>query len=149
VDKKKNILHVRKNKKVDIKAAVKLRFKHRLSYQKIADDLNCSKSAIYKALKPLEKLIRNPDEIESFKMQRANILTALEIKLIESLVDDEKHKKASLNNAAYAFQQIHNARRLEEGLSTGNLAINVEKTLTNAHEKAQKHRDKLSESAAS
>ena len=148
MNKKANGLPTRKNKKVDIGAAVKLRFKHGLSYQKIADVLNCSKSAIYKALKPLEKLMRNPDEIESFKTQRANILTALEIKLIESLVDEEKHKRASLNNVAYAFQQIHVARRLEEGLSTGNLAVNVEKSLTAAHEKAQNMRKKLRESAS-
>jgi predicted DNA-binding protein YlxM (UPF0122 family) len=140
-------LPVRENKKVNMGKAIKLRFKNGLSYQAIADYLNCSKSAVHKALKPLEKLIRNPNEIESFKLQRTNILTGVEMKLIESLVDEEKHKKASLNKAAYAFQQIHNARRLEEGLSTTNLAVNVEKKLTEAHEKAQKMSNKLRDSA--
>ena len=147
MDKEDNILPVRENKKVDIGKAMKLRFKHGLPYQAIADYLHCSKSAVHKALKPLEKLIKNPDEIENFKSQRTNILTGVEIKLIESLVDGEKHKKASLNNTAYAFTQIHNARRLEEGLSTSNLAVNVEKTLQDAHEKARNKRRELRDNA--
>ena len=32
--------------------------------------------------------------------------------------DDDAIKEASLNNTAYAFQQINNANRLEKGLAT-------------------------------
>ena len=51
--------------------------------------------------------------------------------------DEEKLKKASLNNVAYAFNQIHTARRLEQGLSTGNVAISIESVYQDA-EKAAK-----------
>ena len=36
-----------------------------------------------------------------------------------------KVQKASLNNVAYAFSQIHTARRLEEDKSTSNQSVKV------------------------
>ena len=47
-----------------------------------------------------------------------NLLQGTERVLIGNLLDPEKLKKASVNNLAYAFTQIHNAGRLEAGLST-------------------------------
>ena len=42
---------------------------------------------------------------------------------VASLTDPETLKKASLNNRAYAFTQVHQARRLEEGKSTENVNV--------------------------
>jgi hypothetical protein len=63
------------------------------------------------------------------------LLSAAEERLIASLVDEEAIEKASLNNRAYAFQQPHNARRLEQGKSNlnvgllGRLVLAAEETL--------------------
>ena len=52
---------------------------------------------------------------------RIQILTGIEAELLRHLADPDRLKKASINNLAYAFYQINNARRLEEGRSTQNL----------------------------
>lgn len=142
-------LSIRKNIKVDVKQALILRFQHGLPYQKIADQLECSKNAVWKALKPLEKLIRDPNLIEAYERQRVPILTGAEIQLLEQMGDPAALKGAKVNQLAYAFSQIHSARRLEEGLSTGNfdVKLNVEKIYTEALEKTQKDEAQLRELA--
>ncbi len=140
-------LSIRKNIKVDVKQALILRFQHGLPYQKIADQLECSKNAVWKALKPLEKLIRDPNLIEAYERQRVPILTGAEIQLLEQMGDPSALKGAKVNQLAYAFSQIHSARRLEQGLSTGNLSINIEKLYAEALKKTQKDEPALVELA--
>ena len=134
---------------IDFKKLFDWRYKHQLPLVNISELSGVPKSTLADWYKPIDQLIKNPESLELYKRNRPSILSSLECELIKDLTDSEKRKKASLNNVAYAFQQIHVARRLEEGLSTGNLAVNVEKSLTNAHELAQKQRKKLRESAAS
>lgn len=141
-------LPIRKNVKVDIKEALILRFQHGLPYQKIADQLKCSKNAIWKALKPLEKLIRDPNQLEAYERARIPILTGVEIQLLQSMVDPEALKGVRANQLAYAFSQIHGARRLEQGLSTGNLSIDIDKLYAEALQKTKKDTPELRELAA-
>jgi len=56
---------------------------------------------------------------------------------------EEKLKKASINNVAYAFQNIHNAKRLESGQSTSNIGISIEAKLAKALDKAHKTDDTI------
>ena len=131
----------------DYRKAFTLRYKHQLSIRDISDLTNIPRSTLEYAFKPIDKLLKNDGSLELYSNNKPEILNAIEFELLSDLSDAEKRKKASLNNTAYAFQQIHMARRLEQGLSTGNLAVNVEKTLQTAHEKAQKQRDKLRDTA--
>jgi len=142
MDKERSNAPVKKGK-IDIRKAFNLKFVKGRTYQEIADKFGCSPQSVHKALSKFKVLIEDPKIIETYRANAGKVLNAVEFKLLENLVEQNKLKSASLNNVAYAFQQIHNARRLEEGLSTGNLAINVEKCLTQAHEKAQKMRKKL------
>ena len=147
MDKKKDNAPVKKGK-IDIRKAFNLKFVKDRTYQEIADKFGCSPQSVHKALSKFKVILEDPKIIETYKANVGRVLNAVEFKLLEHLVEENKLKSASLNNVAYAFQQIHNARRLEEGLSTGNLAVNVGKSLTDAHEKAKKQREKLRESAA-
>ena len=53
--------------------------------------------------------------------------------MLQDLSSEDKRAKASLNNVAYAFNQIHTARRLEEGKSTaGGVTVNIELTYQEA-----------------
>ena len=47
----------------------------------------------------------------------------LAMQLMASLLDPERLAKASLNNVAYAFTQIHQAGRLEQGKTTENIGV--------------------------
>lgn len=58
-----------------------------------------------------------------YEGKRLQILNAAEMLILKEIFDRRKLQKASLNNLAYAFSQIHNARRLEEGKSTANISL--------------------------
>ncbi len=120
-----------------------LRFKNKLSFDQISDISKIPKSTLHTWFAPIEKILKGAGSLDLVDSSRASLLGALEFKILIEMMDKARLKKASINNLAYAFQQLYNARRLELGLSTGNLAINVEKDLTKAHEKAQNQRDKL------
>ena len=107
----------------DVLKAYRLRVLNRLSYQEIADQLGEPKSSVYKALAQLVALTHDQERLEQYEEIRPALLSAAEERLLASLVDEATIEKASLNNRAYAFQQLHSARRLERNLSTENLSV--------------------------
>lgn len=70
-----------------------------------------------------QKFIQDPDSARTYEEHRPKILNALEFELVASLADEDALSKASLNNRAYALQQVSNLRRLESGQSTQNLGV--------------------------
>jgi len=119
------------------------RFQNQLTLRQISDLTGIPHQTLFHWYKPIHAFIKNPDKLDIYKNNKAQFLSAVEYELLANLLDKKKIKDASLNNLAYAFQQLFNARRLEEGLSTGNLAVNVERKLQEAHEKASEMRDKI------
>ena len=108
---------------VDLLKAYKLRVQHGLSYSQIAEATGQPKASIHRALVDLCRLIDDPERLQHFQDVKPKLLSAVEERLIASLVDEEALTKASLNNRAYAFTQVFNARRLETGQSTQNTSI--------------------------
>jgi len=109
--------------RVDINKALKLRFKNDLSYQEIGKQLGVTGDAVHKRLKKFKKLLSDPAATKAYEENKANFLSAAEQELLVHLVDDKKIKDASLNNVAYAFQQVSNFNRLAQDKSTSNLDI--------------------------
>lgn len=110
-------------RKVDVLQALRLRVQNHLSYQEIADRLGCTKGAVWQTLSAFKNLVENPEAVGGYIDARAKLLTAVEFELLKDVLDAEKRQKASLNNTAYAFQQVFNARRLTEGQSTDNVGL--------------------------
>lgn len=106
--------------KIDPVKAYQLRFCHGLTYQQIADQFGVRKASVIQRLQAFSELVHSPEDKTKFESVRTQALTTIEEQLMASLVDPDKIAKASLNNVAYAFQQIHTARRLEEEKSTAN-----------------------------
>ena len=72
--------------------------------------------------------VKELQNVEAYKNLRNDLFNVAEIKTLRSLTNEEKHKKASLGQVATAFKTIHTARRLEEDLSTENIAKEVKYT---------------------
>ena len=102
----------------DIKAAINLRFRNGLSYSKIARQLSAPVSSIYKALKPLEGILKNSSPAIAYESNKADILSAIEFELASQLMNKQKINKASLNNIAYSFKMVNEVNRLEKMLPT-------------------------------
>ena len=114
----------RPDQKVDVSVALKLRLVNKLTYSEIADKMGCCKQTVHAAIKRFEQIIGNqPEELDAYRQRKAELLEAAELQLLEKITDPETIQKASLNNAAYTFAQLHNAGRLERGKSTSNIDI--------------------------
>jgi hypothetical protein len=112
-------------KRIDVAKALKLRVQGN-TYEEIASVFGVTKGAVHAALNKFESFLTDagqPGVLQAFQDNRGHLLTAIEMRLMRSMVDEEAISKATLNNRAYAFQQIHAARRLEEGKSTENVSV--------------------------
>lgn len=99
-----------KYRKVDKRAALKLRQEHNLSYQQIATLQGVHPSAIHQALR---KLLPT-EETEVYKKNRADIISHMGLRLLKS-IDDEDIKGAPLGSRILAYAQLYDKERLERG----------------------------------
>ena len=104
----------------------KLRFKNKLTFKEIGKIYNVSPQAIHQRIKSLIKLLNNPDLDQAYADNRVDLLNSAERILLSTLIESDKLKDASLNNVAYSLKQIHDMRRINADLSTGNEAIKIE-----------------------
>ena len=113
-----------RSRKYDHGAALELALQGWTNRQ-IAHKFGVAESSIAQAMGKYAHLLNElqPGSLEAYQAKRSQLFTAVERELMASLLDPSAMAKASLNNRAYAFQQIHTARRLEEGKSTENHAV--------------------------
>ena len=98
--------------------AIKLRLNKHYTYQMIADHFGMKRPTVHTRLRRFMSILDTPDSAESYNEVRQKLFTAAEIKLLEKIVDSKTLKDASLNNAAFAFDKIYQANRIERGLNT-------------------------------
>ena len=114
-------------KKLDLAEVIKLKDVNNLSYNQIGKQLGYSGPYIHKAYNKFKDLVQDTDTSNNFSDNRVRILSSIEMNMLQDMVNVDKREKASLNNVAYAFNQIHTARRLEEGKGTaGGVTVNIE-----------------------
>lgn len=128
--------------KIDITKALELRVKRHMSYSEIGKYFGCTKQAVQNSLKRFVPLLLGAHELAAYKGQKADILESVEATLLNDLVDEDKRKKASLNNTAYALSAVSNMTRLEKGQSTSNVAY---KDMSADLEELRMHRKQLEE----
>lgn len=104
--------------KINLAEAFKLKFKHKYTFQQLADRYGVVPSAVHGALKNFLNLLHSPEQSMLYEEKRAEILNAVEFRIVTQMVNKKKLKAASLNNLAYAASQINNMLRLEKGQPT-------------------------------
>ncbi len=114
---------IKEASKLDVKKALCLRIENNMTYDQIAKQLGVTRQAVFKSLKPLMRLMDNPEATAAYRDNRAEFMDSVERVLASHLVDKDKLKAASVNNIAYAVSQINNIGRLERGQSTQNVAV--------------------------
>jgi predicted DNA-binding protein YlxM (UPF0122 family) len=95
-----------------------------MTHQEIGDYFGVSKQAIQQRIEGIwEKL--DKEKLAAYRANKIALLEASEFEVLSSLVKSDKLEKASGNNLAYMFTQVHQARRLEAGESTTNIALHA------------------------
>jgi predicted DNA-binding protein (UPF0251 family) len=107
--------------KINLVEALQLRFVNKLTYKQIGEKYGVSAQAVEQRISRFKEKFGDSEEIQQYTSNRDGILTVVEREILSRIVDPSKLEKATINNLAYAFQQVFNARRLEEGKSTANL----------------------------
>ena len=110
--------------KIDTGKALKLRLQG-FTLDDIGKTFGVTRSAVHQTLQKFEPFLNlaEPGLLQAYSDNRADLFNAVEAHLTASLLDKDAMAKASLNNRAYAFKQIHEARRLESGQSTANVSV--------------------------
>ena len=109
--------------KIDVAKALKLRLQGN-TLEEIGHVFGVTRSAVHDALQRFEPFCSfGPGQLAAYSEHRAELFNSVEAHLTASLLDADALSKASLNNRAYAFKQIHEARRLESGQSTNNISV--------------------------
>ena len=105
--------------KIDVGKALELRLKG-LSYRDIAVFFGCSHTSVAERLKPY---VNGDDvDLETFKKNRADILTMKQAQVLGSMTKEDI-EKASARDKAIVFGTLYDKERLERGLSTSNAAV--------------------------
>ena len=110
-----------RSKGTSLRTIVEMRLQG-LSGSEIARRLGITKQAVSKRLKGALGIL-DGDRLETYRENRVAVLELLEEQILSEMVNPDRIKKASVNNLAYAFTQLHNARRLESNQSTANLSL--------------------------
>jgi hypothetical protein len=111
----------RRTLKWSLRGAIALKLRGH-SYDDLAARFDLPRSTIHERLKGVFDLL-DPERLEAYEANRAQVLSAVELDMLNLLADPERQAKASLNNVGYVYTQIQQSRRLEQGLSTTNLAL--------------------------
>lgn len=111
-------------KRIDVDQAFVLFVKHR-NYHEVARRLGCSPQAVHQRLLRHKQFAAVLTNLETYRDSRLDLMSAAELTLIRSLVDDEAIKKAPLAARATTYGILNERRRLEEGKTTANVLHGV------------------------
>jgi hypothetical protein len=125
-------------KKLDLSKLIELREVNGLPFEKIGKILNYDHTYLWRQYEKFKDVIQPSEITKSYSNNRIKILNSLELNMLHDLANEGKREKASLNNVAYAFNQIHTARRLEEGKGVaGGITISIEVAYQDATNQAK------------
>ena len=130
--------------RIDRSKALELRFKKGLSFKEIGNYFGVSEQAVHQSLKAFKNLLSDDADIKALRVSKTELLDVAELTLLNDLVEPERRKAASLNNVAYALQNVNNMNRLEKGQSTANIQyIDLTESLESIRREKQQLIDEL------
>ena len=109
--------------KAPLKDLLELKLKG-LTNEQIGNKYGVTFQAISKRIRGIFKLL-DKENLQAYKENKVHLLTAVEQELLDNILNPDKIKKATLGNIAYAFDKVYQANRLEQGLSTENVAYSA------------------------
>jgi len=129
-------------KVIDVTKALQLRINKRMTLTDIGKYFDCCAQTVSNHLKPYMNIIANPADLKAFNSHKGELLDSIELKLLNTVADEEKLEKANLHQCASALNIISGIGRLEKGLSTENIAFS---DMSESLEKLQQRKRQLQE----
>ena len=111
IEKKK----IRQN--LNIIDAILYKLQNKLSYKEIEKQTGIPKSTIHGKIQDIVAFF-DPEKIKRYEDKKGDMLSGAEMMILAKMMDNSKFKKASINNLAYALQNVNNINRLHRGQAT-------------------------------
>lgn len=134
------LVKLNKLQRVDIKIIVD-DFLSGLSEKQIAKKYNISVDTVRNCLNPIRRIVKpyTKEQLEYYRENKADLIDAVQFKIILEMANDQKVKKASLKDLSTAFEKLHTAGRLERNQSTDNISMKHESFISLVKELAEEH----------
>jgi hypothetical protein len=123
--------------KIDFKKAFKMRFVQGMTYENIAKHFNTTNSAAYQLLKPIDEIMQRSELYPAYHTNANRIQEVGESLLLQEMLSEDKLKKASVNNIAYAYDKLRTAR---QGTPGAGVSVTIELIFQEAEANARKLR---------
>lgn len=95
----------------------------------IARAVGLPKSTVKDCLKRFKPVFKKLGQVNDFRSARADIISAAQLTVLESVVSPSKIRKASLLATVTSAEKLFKMERLERGLSTENISTKTFTTL--------------------
>jgi hypothetical protein len=79
--------------------------------------------SVVRILNEFKDIFKDINNVDNYTTCRNSILNSAELTLLRTLLQEDKLSEARLGELAKGFGVVHNARRLEQGLSTSNASV--------------------------
>ena len=111
-----------KKKAWDVGKALQLRLVKHLTYEQVAALMGVSKHAVINGLKPLMKLLQDPQAVTAFRENEAEILDSIRLLAVqgmgEQLSDPKRRKSMDMLRLNNLYGTLFDKQRLMRGEST-------------------------------
>ena len=111
--------------KINLDKAIKMKFVNGNTDEEIGAQFGVTRQAVNKALKPFKEIMKDNGTLQVFTDNYSDILAHTTMNMVQGLNSPDKLEAASLNNLAYAFTAVNNAKRLEDDKSSMNVSVNA------------------------
>lgn len=120
--------------------ALRLRYQQGLTYQQLADKYHVSPVSIFQRFQRFNLTLEDPEEVKSYRDNRADILSDFQLKLLKS-IKEEDLQKAPIQSKIWCYGVLYDKERLERNLSTANVAMQGTLDLVQSRSTAPVYRD--------
>jgi hypothetical protein len=99
-----------------------------MSQAQMARKYNLCKASVKERLGPVIKVLNGirPEDIEIFRSRKADLIDAVQLKVLTEMSKEHKIERAGLKDLSSAFKELHTGVRLERGESTQNVSMKQE-----------------------
>jgi len=110
-------------KNLDIVTILKLRRKHGLTFQEIADKFNTSPQAIQQKIQRFEKLLLPAEELTAYRQYEIDLIDSAKCTFITKSVEESKLQKAGSHNLVWNWKELNSQKQVLTGQASEIIGI--------------------------
>ncbi|MFI5364353.1 MAG: hypothetical protein ACHQ4J_01895 [Candidatus Binatia bacterium] len=107
----------------DTSEALRLRLSKHLSYSDLGKHFGVTPETVWKRLRWFHDMVREPDQVQAFKTEEANLLDGLRMQVLANMCNPGRLERAQLRDLGVVYGILKDKERLMRGQSTSNIGL--------------------------